>query len=194
MRSFLAGWLPLLVAAAVVLCLYSVRENVTRTGTWQRKVTWPLPLLAFFPVWFGVAALVISLVGGDLVENRHFDGSRGGVFWQKRSLVMLRMAGIERQWFEIKDDSGKRLATADYVDWLVVQADKVELLGAGRDIVWLNGTKLGLHTRDLYTGRWLRGRKELLGDVVLAETPFRYDAIKRKLVVKTKAGRTLILE
>jgi hypothetical protein len=193
-RSFLAGWLPLLVAAALVLCLYSVREKLTRTGTWQRKVTWLLPLLAFVPVWFGGAALVISLVGGDLVENRHFDGSRGGVFWQKRSLVMLRMAGIERQWFEIKDDSGKRLAKADYVEWLVVQTDKVEVLGAGRDIVWLDGEKLGLHTRDLYTGKWLRGRKELLGDVVLAEMPFRYEPITHRLTVTTQSGRTLILK
>jgi hypothetical protein len=183
-----------LVAAALVLCLYSLREKLTRTGTWQRKVTWPLPLLGLFPVWFGGAALVLALVGGDLVEDRHFDGSRGGVFWQERSLVMLRMADIERQWFEIKDDSGKLLATADYVEWLVVQTDKVVVLGAGRDIVWLNGKKLGLHTRDLYTGKWLRGRNELLGDVVLAETPFRYDAITHKLTVKTQIGRTLILE
>ncbi len=187
------------MAIASVLCLYSARENLTRSGSWKRLVTWPLPLLALFPVWLGGAALVISLVGGDLVETHRFTGSRGSVLWKERSLVMLRWDSgpdLERQWFEIiKDHPNKLLARVDYVKWLVVQTDTIEVLGAGRDIVWLDGKKLGLHTRDLYTGAWLRGRTELLGDLVLApEKPFAYDATTHKLTVKSNDGRTLILE
>jgi len=75
-----------------------------------------------------------------------------------------------------------------------VQTDIIEVLGSGRDIVWLYGEKLGLHTRDLYSGKWLRGRTELLGDAALAEQPFHYDATNRMLEVKPKDGRTLELE
>jgi hypothetical protein len=53
------------------------------------------------------------LVGGDLARTHHFEGSRGSVLWQERSVVMLHMdtgLDLERQWFEIKDDSGKLIA------------------------------------------------------------------------------------
>jgi hypothetical protein len=196
MHSFLAGWLPLLVAVALIACLYSVRDTLTRRGSWQRLVTWPLPLLAFFPVWIGGAALVLSLVGGDLAGTHHFEGSRGSVLWQERSVVMLRLdvgLDLERQWFEIVDDSGKRIAKVDYVKWLAVQTDIVEVLGAGQDFVWLDGKKLGLHTRDLYTGKWLRGQNELVGNVALAKRPFHYDATTHTLDVETNDGHTLHL-
>jgi hypothetical protein len=197
-RSILAGWLPLLVAFASVACLYLVQKKLTRWGSWQRVVTWPLPLLAFFPIWIGGAALVISLIGGDLIDAHTFQGSRGPVVWQERGVTMLAMdtgPDLERQWFVIKDaNTGERLAKVDYVKWLAVQTDTIELLGAGRDIVWLDGEKLGLHTRDLYTGKWLRGRKELLGDLVLAEQPFHYDETTHTLQVKAKDGRTVELQ
>lgn len=196
MRSFLAGWLPLLVASAFVLCLYSVRTHVTRFGSWPRLLTLPLPLLAFFPVWLGLSALVLSLVGGDLDETYRMEGSQGAVDWQERSVVMLHMdtgPDLERQWFDIVNVAGKRIARVDYVKWLAVQTDIVEVLGVGRDLVWLRGKELGLHTRDLYTGKWLAGQHELIGDVSLAENPFRYDAATRTLDVVTKDGRTLHL-
>jgi len=196
MRSFLAGWLPLLVAVAFVACLYSAHDKLMRRGSWQRLVTWPLPLLALFPVWIGGAALVLSLVGGDLARVHHFEGSRGSVLWQERSVVMLHMDSgpdLERQWFEIKDDSGKLIAKVDYVAWLAVQSDSVEVLGAGHDFVWLHGKELGLHTRDLYTGKWLRGHKELVGNVALAERPYHYDATTHTLEIETKDGHTLQL-
>lgn len=197
MHTFLAGWLPLAVAIVLVACLYSLRSHTTRYGSWARVVTWPLPLLAFFPAWLGLAALVLSLIGGDLRQAHKFEGSHGPVYWQERGIKMVHMEtgpDLERQWFEIKDaNTGKALAKVDYVHWLAVQTDTVELLGAGRDIVWLSGKKLGLHTRDLYTGAWLKGRKELLGDAVLAEYPFHYDSTTHELEVKTKDGRTLQL-
>lgn len=197
MRSFLAGWLPFLVALALVACLYSVHDKLTRRGSWQRVVTWPLPLLAFLPTWIGGAALVLSLLGGDLAGAHHFEGSHGSVLWEKRSVVMLHMdigPDLERQWFEIKGDSGNLIAKVDYVEWLAVQTDIVEVLGAGHDFVWLDGKKLGLHTRDLYTGKWLRGHKELVGNVALAtQHPYHYDATTHTLEVETKDGHTLQL-
>ena len=194
MRSFLAGWLPLLVAGALVLCLYSVRSHLTRFGSWQRLVTWPLPLLAFLPVWIGGSALVLSLVGGNLKETYRMEGAQGTVDWQERSVVMLREPDLQRQWFDIVNVSGKRIAKVDNVKWLAVQTDIVEVLGVGRDFVWLRGKQLGLHTRDLYTGNWLRGQQELIGDVQLAENPFRYNAATRKIDVATKDGRTLHID
>jgi hypothetical protein len=197
-HSFLAGWLPLAVAAAFVACLYSVRGHITRFGSWQRLVTWPLPLLTFVPVWVGLAALVLSLIGGDLRHVHRFAGSRGPVAWEERGVTMLHTSvapHLERQWFEIKDGgSGKMLAKVDYVHWLAVQTDSIELLGVGHDVVWLDGEKIGLHTRDLYTGTWLKGHKELLGDVALADRPYHYDSTTHRLDVKTSDGRTLVLE
>ncbi|HEY5948398.1 MAG TPA: hypothetical protein VIV40_23035 [Kofleriaceae bacterium] len=198
MRSFLAGWLPLAVAIAFVACLYSLRSHLTRSGTWKRVVTWPLPLVAFFPLWLGGTALVLSLIGGDIWEVHHFEGSRGPVVWQERGVTMLHMdtgPDLERQWFEIKDaNTGKLLAKVDYVKWLAAQTDTIEVLGASGDTVWLVGEKLGLHTRDLYTGKHLKGREQLLGNIALAERPFHFNADTHTLEVKAKDGRTIELK
>lgn len=196
MTTILTAGLPAIGALIAAIAVALVWSRITPPMSWQRLLRYLAVPVAFFVVFFALGALAVALVSGDVLKTLVVDGSRGPVLWQMNSVVIFDDDGdtVERRRLDIFDiDTGRRVKRHDYVRWAVIPDDDVELLGEGRDFVWLYSARLGLHTRDAYDGHWLHGQRELVGDVPIGSSrALDYDAATRGLFVKTKQGKRFL--
>lgn len=199
MTALFTAALPFFLACAGAWILFRTFKRVTRRWAWVPLLAYLLAPLSFFLILAATSRWAVSLVSGGVSRTYLFDGSRGPVLWQVNSVLVWDIddSELERRRLDIFDvDTGRRTSRHDYVHYWAVPID-VEVLGEGLDFVWLYSSQLGLHTRDLYDGRWLHGQQELLGDVQLATTTRKrlvWDSSTRGLQVITKEGRHLLLD
>jgi hypothetical protein len=195
MTAIFTALLPLLGAAAAGFGVAALWNRITRMLSWQRMLKLLVVPVVFVATFLALSALAVAIVGGDVIRTLVVDGSRGPAVWRVTSIVFFEGDDdtIERRRLDIIDvDSGRRIKRHDYVHWFAVPID-VELLGEGRDFLWLYSRDIGLHTRDAYDGHWLHGQRELIGDTpLMGHYPFEYDATTRGLLVSTKAGKRLL--
>ena len=200
MVLFFTAAVPLFAACAGVFLLFRLFKRLTRRWAWVPLFAYLVAPLAFLPAFVATSALAVSLVSGDVIHTYVFDGSKGPAVWQVNAVVVWSTEEeggdeLERRRLDIIDlDSGRRIQRHDYVRWWAIPID-VRVLGEGRDFVWLYSAELGLHTRDLYDGRWLHAQKELIGDLeVASRKSFAYDPATRGLFVTTQAGQRRFLD
>ena len=191
MIAILTAWLPLVGALAGAIGVAVVWKRITPAMSWQRMLRFVVVPVAFVATFLALSTLAVALVSGDVVRTYLVDGSRGPVLWQVNTIVVFEGDDdtIERTRLDIRDvDTGRRVKRIDYVRWWAVPV-VVDVLGEGRDFMWLYSERDGLHTRDAYDGHWLRGQHELLGDVTIAgRSSLEYDPTTRGLSVRTSAG------